>query len=539
MLLGIAVRRESYQGVSEINDKVDLMSFFSQNIIPELQDANPANRPMVKATALKFVWTFRNQFSAEQLTELMPLLISHLRSPSVVVHTLAAYGIERCLMAKKEDGKGYKLSTGTITPLLESLFGGLFAIIDNPKLDVNEHVMKCNMRSMARAGANIIPVTGVFFGKLSAALERVCKNPQNPSYNHYLFESIAALVRNVCSNDQSKISEMEGLLFPPFQIVLQLDVTEFTPYVFQILAQLLEYRPQETGLGDSYTALFPPLLTASLWASRGNVPGLVRLLSAYLKKAPAMVTPHLIPILGIFQKLNATKATEGPGIELLNAIITFIPLDQLGNNMVTVFRLIMTKLLSNKENSKYPGLSVGFFALFVGLHGSGAFFDNANGIQPGVGLSLLGQVWVKNIQAAATSRLGAKIQVVGLTRMLFDPASAALLDSDDGKKVWGGTLLGVLAVLSSETLSSVERGGDEDADVEIGYDSTYSQLSLATKRADDPFSSIADPIRAFATALQGLSSTRPDILPGLASLDPKLAPALQSVQQKTGANFGL
>jgi exportin-2 (importin alpha re-exporter) len=31
-------------------------------------------------------------------------------------------------------------------------------------------------------------------------------------------------------------------LFPPFQAVLSLDVAEFSPYVFQILAQLLEFR---------------------------------------------------------------------------------------------------------------------------------------------------------------------------------------------------------------------------------------------------------------------------------------------------------
>lgn len=38
-------------------------------------------------------------------------------------------------------------------------------------------------------------------------------------------------------------ADFEERLFPPFEGVLSMDVAEFTPYVFQILAQLLLYRP--------------------------------------------------------------------------------------------------------------------------------------------------------------------------------------------------------------------------------------------------------------------------------------------------------
>ena len=111
-MLGIAIRLESHQGVSELNQNVNLMDFFSTQVFPELQDGNHASRPMVKATALKFVSTFRKQFTKEQLVSLMPLLISHLSSPSIVVHTLASFCIERILMTTEEVGgaKAYKVS---------------------------------------------------------------------------------------------------------------------------------------------------------------------------------------------------------------------------------------------------------------------------------------------------------------------------------------------------------------------------------------------------------------------------------------------
>lgn len=47
------------------------------------QDGDVNARPIVRADCLKFVYTFRNQFSVQQLLALMPLLIAHLRSEHV------------------------------------------------------------------------------------------------------------------------------------------------------------------------------------------------------------------------------------------------------------------------------------------------------------------------------------------------------------------------------------------------------------------------------------------------------------------------
>ena len=305
LMLGIAVRAESAQhGVSQINDKVNVMEFFTSNILTELQESNMSLRPMVKATAIKFVQTFRNQFMRPQLTSLMPLLISHLSSPSVVVHTYAAVAIERILMCK--EGKVLKFNGTDIQPFLTTLFTGLFSIVDNVAINENEYVMKCIMRSLNVARESIASVTQIVLEKLTAALGRVAKNPRNPQFNHYLFESIAVLVKAVCAKDASHTPAFEALLFPPFQTVLQMDVSEFTPYVFQVLAQLLEYRRGDSGLGEAYASLFAPLLTPLLWERKGNVPALTRLLRAYLEKGSAEIVAknQFIGVLGVFQKVG-------------------------------------------------------------------------------------------------------------------------------------------------------------------------------------------------------------------------------------------
>jgi len=538
-MLGIAVRLESHLGVSEINPNVDIMDFLGSQVFPELQDANHANRPMVKASCLKFVYTFRKQFSKEQLVGLLPLLASHLSSPSVVVHTLAAYGIERSLMTAEEGAPGkkqYKILRSDLTPFLEPIFNGLFAIIDNVDLNENEHVMKCNMRVLVRAGQDVIPVTSIVFGKLAAALERVCKNPRNPSYNHYLFESIAALVRNCCSVDRAMTSDLEGLLFPPFQSVLQMEILEFTPYVFQVLAQLLEYRPEGAGLGDAYTSLFKPLLSVSLWEKKGNVPGLVRLLEAYLKRAAGELIGDLMPMLGIFQRLHSSSSTDAYAFELLRALTMYLPQENLLPHMGTLLRLILTKLMSNK-GPKYPPLATSYFALISGLFGGNAFLDSTNQIQAGVGLNLLANVWVPKLDKTVGNKVEAKIQVVGLTRICETPA---LLQDDNGRRVWALTFKGVVGILTSQSFSSRDVDIDE-GEVEVGYDATFTRLSLAAKKTDDPFPNVADPVGMFIQAIQNLSSQNPGILgpiiQGSLGGDPKLASGFQTMVQQAGANI--
>lgn len=103
-------------------------------------------------------------------------------------------------------------------------------------------------------------------------------------------------------------------------------------------------------------ALFPHLLQPVLWERTGNIPPLVRLLQAYLEKGAAaiantasdkivsrpvaimqMTSFQIIPILiiiifssqpgllGVFQKLIASKANDHQGFYLLNSIVEHMP----------------------------------------------------------------------------------------------------------------------------------------------------------------------------------------------------------------------
>ena len=74
--------------------------------------------------------------------------------------------------------------------------------------------------------------------------------------------------RGLGNVNQTAVTTIEEALFPVFQIILQNDVTEFLPYVFQVLSLALELRGE--GVKGPYMALFPMLLTPVLWERQGK-----------------------------------------------------------------------------------------------------------------------------------------------------------------------------------------------------------------------------------------------------------------------------
>lgn len=104
------------------------------------------------------------------------------------------------------------------------------------------------------------------------------------------------------------------------------DVMEFLPYVFQLLAELLDLRPPpppgESALTDGYKSLLPPLLTAALWSRKGNVPALTQLACAYLRRGAVYVVSsgQLLPLLGVAQKLLSSKNQEEHAFDILRAL---------------------------------------------------------------------------------------------------------------------------------------------------------------------------------------------------------------------------
>lgn len=136
-----------------------------------------------------------------------------------------------------------------------------------------------------------------------------------------------SLIRIVCKIEPNSVSSFEEILFPIFQEILQQDVLEFVPYIFQILSLLLEVREQIGTIPEPYWELFPCLLAPELWERSGNVTPLIRLVSAFIKMGSQKISSlnKLNPILGVFQKMIASKHNDHEGFYLLQNLVLYYP----------------------------------------------------------------------------------------------------------------------------------------------------------------------------------------------------------------------
>jgi len=75
------------------------------------------------------------------------------------------------------------------------------------------------------------------------------------------------ITRGVGKTDKAAVAKIEDRIFPVIQLILMTDVTEFLPYVFQVLSLTLETR--QDGVKGPYMELFPLLLQPVLWERQG------------------------------------------------------------------------------------------------------------------------------------------------------------------------------------------------------------------------------------------------------------------------------
>ncbi len=238
------------------------------------------------------------------------------------------------------------IDPANIRPLASSLVEHLFSLVEKDpapqKVQENEFIMRCIMRVLIVLKDGISAVADSVLQHLTIITNIIASNPSNPRFYYYHFESLGALTR---FTPPAQADALASHLFEPFGKILSNNVEEFTPYVFQLMAALLESDPEKPLPGE-YVPLIAPILGPALWEQRGNIPALVRLLSAMIPRAAnELVSSNQVEgVLGIFQKLVSTKVNEGYGVDLLEtAISTFQP-STLEPYWVHILNILLTRL---------------------------------------------------------------------------------------------------------------------------------------------------------------------------------------------------
>lgn len=509
LVVSLATKKAGGNSVS--TDLVNVESFFGSVIVPELKSQDVNGFPMLKAGALKFFTMFRNQIPKPIAVTLFPDVVRFLSAESNVVHSYASNCIEKLLLVKEEGGTPRYTSTD-ISPFLPVLVSHLFNALKFQESEENQYIMKCIMRVLGVAEITR-EVAGPCISELTNVLAEVCKNPKNPVFNHYLFEAVAVLVRRACEKDASLISAFEGSLFPSLQTILVNDVTEFFPYAFQLLAQLVELnRPP---IPPSYMQIFELLLSPDSWRKTANVPALVRLLQAFLQKAPHELNREgrLSQVLGIFERLVSSHTTDEQGFYVLNTVV-----ENLGYEVITPFvshiwATLFGRLQKNRTVRFVKSFLI-FMSLFLIKHGSTNLVDSINAVQPNIFLVILEQFWIPNLKLI-TGPIEMKLTSVASTRLICE--SPALLDPTSVKQ-WGKLLDSIVTLLSRPEQDRVEVEPEvPDIGETIVYAATYVPLQNAGRKEEDPLKEIKDAKEFLVASLANLSARSPGRYPQIIS----------------------
>lgn len=502
LVVSLATKKDGGSSVS--TDLVDVESFFGSVIVPELRNQDVNGFPMLKAGALKFFTMFRNQIPKAVALSLLPDVVRYLVSDSNVVHSYAASCIEKLLLVKDEGGRA-RYSGADVSPFLLALMNNLFGALQKPESEENPYVMKCIVRVLGVANMSHEVALPCING-LAAVLSRVCENPKNPDFNHHLFDSVALLIKRACEQDPSIISAFETSLLPILQVILSRDITEFFPYAFQLLAQLVEFN--RSPLPANYMDIFAILLLPESWKKTVNVPSLVRLLQAFLRKAPHELNQQgrLSNILGIFNDLVSTRSSVEQGFYVLNTVFENLGYDVLTAYTSSIWITLFGRLQGYKTAKLVKSIII-FMSLFLVKHGPETLAGSMNAVQPNIFLAILEKVWIPDLKLI-TGSLELKLTSAASTRILCEclPPSHS--------ELWGKLLDSTVTLISRPEEDRVEQEpADPDFSESTGSNAARFQLRNAGRKDVDLLPDIKDPRQFLVASLSNLSARSPGTLP--------------------------
>jgi exportin-2 (importin alpha re-exporter) len=515
--------------------------------LPELQGATKSE--VLRATCIKFITTFRQMLPKELYALALPHLVALMRDPNYVIHSYAATCVER-LLTVKDAGV---LRIGPIAEAIGPMLTNLFEALNYKESQENEYIMRAITRVISVAGPNIVPFADICLRKLLEILIRVSQNSTNPTFAHYVFESLGSLVKNTCVQNSPAVNNFENALFPTFSTILQKDIDELTqlaktkrlselaelegaqptPYILQILSLLLELSP--VPISPLYADLFPRLLLVVMWERKSNVPALIRIVQAYLRKGPQIVVAgnHLVSILGIFQnKFNKSKVHDHEGFYLLESIVENLAIADFEKFLPQIFQEIFGRLGQEKTKTlKYVKSFLVFLSLFIGKHGPTAVISRVDAIQPNIFAMILDSLYIPNV-GKVNGKIERKICCVAMIKLLTESPELLSTYAAFWPKIMAA-LLGVIELPEDDTVQHGEFA-EEDDEIDHAFSSAaFSPLSFAAKSDVDPFPGV-NPKAYLATQFQTLLQAQPQVQPLVAALEPNALEALRQYYQLAG-----
>lgn len=516
-------------GATETSSLINVVDFFNTQVLPELEKsascAQSLQAPIFTADLIKYVISFRVQIPKSSYGNLILLCVKLFAAKEPVVRTYAAACIERLLTVKDlvpatsahpngvappKTVRVPRMTKEDLQPVLESLLPAIVSALQN-SARADEYMMRLILRFCSVAQEKMRPYTERLIGALVQVLGVVIKNPANPLFNHYLFEALSALIR--FNGDTNTIGVFESALHPLMQKILVDDVTEFAPYVFQVMSQMMNVHA--SNLPALYTNMIPPLLDPSMWDRKGYIPSMVQYLEVYIRKnhAGILAAHQMEPILGVFNKLVASKATDHLGLRLLCTIFESYEAAAVTGFCSAILSVLLVRL-SAAKTAKYVQSLIYCLSVFVLRYGAEALKAGMDSQQQHLLHLLLQQVWLREV--ASIVRPGER-RVCAIA--LADIACASDMCCEEPYlSRWPEIITATVALTEGAVVDDgcgEGIGADEENAAHLGagesYSAAHSQLQWGLNFKNRPNSIRAgvDPKQHLANSIAQLSRRHP------------------------------
>ncbi|KAL0216100.1 hypothetical protein P9112_008284 [Eukaryota sp. TZLM1-RC] len=506
LALAVGIRAETPQkGATELVQGVNLISLFESFIIPAL---NKGENTIVICTCIRFITVLRGFLPEASLSSVTPTIVNSISHDAFIVHSFASWCLDKLL----NTSIGPKLLT---SEAVGQLLGILFAAFNKKFSELNEFVMKTVVSVITNSSSQVLfPHAQTVVSSLIQFFEKIVKNPTNPSFNYFVFEGIAAVINVLTTEDQSgKVLEaFEAALFYPFSVVLVKDIQDFEPFVFQILAFLLE---KGTGpWSDNYVDLLRKyLLNIQFWEIRGNVPSLSRLVAAYVRRGKTEISRlNLVePLLGPWQKLAASRQNDRYSFGFLMSLFNYVPLEGFSKFLPGILSVLLTRYTKSQTIT----LRRGFYealSLFINKFGGDALLQQFEHLQSGLTETFFNSYWIPE---CSSSWRGLNILKAADRKKLVMVGNINLLKSTFiiNKPHLFLELLSVIINLSvndsSESSITINQTLTQEEDSN-GYSPQHTTLKNATPPKEEWFE-VPDPIGYFNSVFTEVVKSSPNI----------------------------
>jgi len=268
-----------------------------------------------------------------------------------------------------------------------------------------------------------------------------------------------------------------------------------------VLSQMLELHPSR--IPDAYRSLLPLLLTPPPWQQRGNIPALVRLVRAFLKKdAATMVqTGQLRTVLAVVQqRLIPSKINDVFGFELLQAVVGSVAPADFRQYFRDVLMTLFTRLQTSRTDKYTYGLAYFiFYAMAIQVEGLNPDFviSAVESVQANLWPSLLADILLPTLPK--TPPKDVKVIAVGLARLV---TQSEVMTTEPCVRTWPLALTALLKLLLQPG-KHTQKDGNPDIteeglsliDVEeqnAGYQAGFSKLAASQPLPTDPVPHVSD-----------------------------------------------